>query len=116
MTARRDKAYRRFVSVLPCVACGKPGPSECAHVRMGHFGGVAVPERERGGTGMKPADKWCVSLCRHCHHDQHQFGERTFWTVQEINPLALAQALWRNRDNKNAARAIVMRARDGVTI
>ena len=116
MTDRRFPKHRAFISLLNCAACGAPAPSECAHVRMGHFDGAIVPQSERGGTGLKPADTWIVPLCRHCHHDQHQFGERTFWTTQGQNPLLLAQSLWRNTGNLTAARGILYRARNGVTI
>jgi len=59
---RRRSWHLAFVRQLPCVVCGSAGPSEVAHVRSGSDGGV----------GMKPADRYIVSLCRDCHSLQHQ--------------------------------------------
>ena len=109
MNTRRSPKHCTFIRLLSCVGCGRRGPSECAHVRMGHFGGVVVPQAERGGTGLKPADRWTVPLCTHCHRLQHEIGERSFWEATELNPLALAQALWRNTGNLEAAQAIMLR-------
>lgn len=115
MTDRIDRKHRAFVRSLNCVGCGAT-PSECAHVRMSHFEGVTVPLEERGGTGLKPADKWCVPLCRECHARQHQSGENTFWNWVKLNPLALAQSLYRNTGNYKAAQGILYRVRMGEAI
>lgn len=52
--------------------CSVPGclrqPIECAHVRGGTDGGV----------GLKPSDRWSVSLCREHHIEQHRLGETEF--------------------------------------
>jgi hypothetical protein len=52
--------------------CCVPGclniPIECAHVRTGTDGGV----------GLKPSDRWTVSLCSAHHAEQHRIGERRF--------------------------------------
>ena len=52
--------------------CCVPGclrtPIECAHVRGGTDGGVA----------LKPSDKWVISLCSVHHREQHQVGEPEF--------------------------------------
>jgi hypothetical protein len=53
---------------------------ECAHVRCG----------TDGGTGIKPSDKWCVSLCKECHSRQHQIGEPAFEAEHGINLKSLA--------------------------
>ena len=75
-----------------------------------------VPMGERGAMGLKPHDKWSVPLCWECHNRQHMTGETTFWTLQGINPLELAKALWWNSGNESAGHGIVMRARMGVTL
>ena len=31
-----------------------------------------------GGTGLKPSDKWLISLCEFHHREQHRIGERAF--------------------------------------
>jgi hypothetical protein len=52
--------------------CSVPGcrhlPIECAHVRSA----------TDGGTGLKPSDRWCISLCSHHHAEQHRIGELRF--------------------------------------
>ena len=106
--------HRAFIRTLFCCACGA-APTVFAHVRASTWGDVVVPLEERGGTGIKPADKWAVPLCQHCHTDQHQYGEQTFWKAQDINPLELAQALWANTGNRTACLGIILRRRNGAT-
>jgi hypothetical protein len=53
---------------------------ECAHVRTGTDGGLAV----------KPSDRWTLSLCREHHREQHQIGERAFQRRYEIDLYDLA--------------------------
>lgn len=64
--------------------CSVPGclrlPIECAHVRSG----------TNGGLGLKPSDRWCVSLCRDHHLEQHCVGERAFEEKYSIDLLRLA--------------------------
>src|SRR5215469_13785834 len=81
---RRRLQHLAFVRLLPCVVCGRAGPSEVAHVRSGSDGGV----------GMKPADRYCVSICTDCHALQHQLGELTFWSTVRVDPLNVAFRLW----------------------
>ncbi len=47
---RRDEAYRRLVSTLPCIHCGYPPPSQAAH-------GPAA------GRGLKCDDRLTFPLC-----------------------------------------------------
>lgn len=57
---KRDKAsrdYMRRVKELPCVICGKPGPSDAHHVIC-----------DRYGTD-KASDYDTIPLCRDCHMD-----------------------------------------------
>ena len=74
---RRRMQHLTFARQLSCVACGKAAPSEAAHVRSG----------SDAGAGIKPSDRYSVSLCTGCHVLQHQFGELTFWSVLRIDPL-----------------------------
>lgn len=64
--------------------CSVPGcrslPIECAHVRSG----------TDGGTGLKPSDRWCLSLCRAHHLEQHNLGERQFETKYDVDLRAIA--------------------------
>lgn len=55
-------------------------PIECAHVRTGTDGGV----------GLKPSDRWTVSLCSAHHAEQHRLGERRFAKVHGLDLSGLA--------------------------
>lgn len=108
-----DLSHRAFISSLSCVACGRPSPSDYHHITISTFGDLVIPgehgNNERGGTGFKTHDKWMVPVCRICHTKLHAGGERRFWERHEINPLALAQSLYRNTGNRTAALGIVGR-------
>jgi hypothetical protein len=103
---RRRAQHLAFVRQLPCVVCGKAAPSEAAHVRSG----------SDGGAGMKPSDRYCLSLCTDCHALQHQFGELRFWSVVSIDPLNVAFRLWTVSGNIKAGERIVFRARQHITL
>jgi hypothetical protein len=66
--------------------CSVPGcqlePIECAHVRRGSDGGMA----------MKPSDRWSISLCREHHAEQHRIGEPAFEARHGIDMHALAES------------------------
>ena len=71
--------------------CSVPGcrrtPIECAHVRRG----------TDGATGMKPSDRWVISLCSAHHREQHVRGERAFEAEYGIDMVALAiEFAWRS--------------------
>jgi hypothetical protein len=93
-----------FIRMLPCVACGRKGPSEAAHVRCG----------TDGGTGIKPSDRYSVSLCRGCHDTQHAWGELSFWAAKRIDPLDVALRLWTVSGDVEAGERIVFRARQNI--
>jgi hypothetical protein len=65
--------------------CSVPGcqrtPIECAHVRSAGDGGM----------GMKPSDKWAISLCDLHHREQHRIGEREFERRHAIDLVAIAR-------------------------
>ena len=56
-------------------------PIECAHVRRD----------TDGGAGLKPSDRWTISLCRDHHVEQHQIGEAAFEQRYGIDMRALAE-------------------------
>lgn len=64
--------------------CSVPGcarlPIECAHVRIGTDGGIA----------LKPSDRFCISLCQSHHAEQHHIGEAAFEARHDIDLLAIA--------------------------
>ena len=103
---RRRANHLSFVRQLPCVVCGKAAPSEAAHVRSG----------SDGGAGIKPSDRYSVSLCTDCHALQHQFGELRFWSVLRLDPLNVALRLWTISGNLKAGEKIVFRARQHIDL
>ena len=103
---RKRIRHLTFVRQLPCVVCGRVAPSEAAHVRSG----------SDGGAGLKPSDRFTVSLCSDCHALQHQFGELTFWSTVRIDPLNVAFRLWTVSGNIKAGERIVFRARQQIDL
>lgn len=79
---KRYPAHRKWVRGHACSVPGCEGrPIECAHVREGTDGGV----------GMKPSDRWTISLCREHHAEQHRIGEGAFERRHGLNLRALAE-------------------------
>jgi hypothetical protein len=87
---RRSPAHRAWVRGFACSACGSSTAIECAHVRNG----------TDGGTGMKPSDVWCLSLCKDCHSEQHRIGEPEFERRHKINMKALAEEFTRKSPHR----------------
>jgi hypothetical protein len=50
-TPVRSEAYRRLVAAMPCINCGRAGPSQCAHADEGK------------GLGIKSDDRTCYPAC-----------------------------------------------------
>jgi hypothetical protein len=81
-TSRSCAAHRAWVRRHRCSVPGcRQLPIECAHVRRG----------TDGGAGLKPSDKWCISLCRSHHLEQHELGERAFEAKYDIELRELAR-------------------------
>jgi hypothetical protein len=59
-TTWRSQAYLNTVRMRPCLACGRPGPSDPHHISMGD-----------AGWGMKSSDLAAIPLCRECHRLIH---------------------------------------------
>lgn len=75
--AHRAWVRRHYCSVPDC----RRQPIECAHVRRG----------ADGGAGIKPSDKWVISLCLLHHREQHQIGECHFEDKYDLDLIALAR-------------------------
>ena len=58
----RDPKYVAWIATLSCTVCGKPGPSDPAHLR----------------TKRVHGDAYLVPLCHSHHVEQHQSGIRSF--------------------------------------
>jgi len=80
--------------------CSVPGsrrlPVECAHVRIG----------TSGGTAIKPSDRWCISLCRHHHAEQHRLGQRSFEGRYSLDLVTLAKEFARRSPHWRCLQAI----------
>jgi hypothetical protein len=94
---RRARETRSFPAHRAWVRrhrCSVPGclnlPIECAHVRCG----------TDGGQGLKPSDRWTISLCRTHHEEQHRVGELAFQKRYGIELLALAEAFARRSPHR----------------
>ena len=61
----RSKYYLNWVRTKECVVCGD-APSDPHHL-IGHG---------QGGMGLKSSDYLAFPLCRLCHHNLHQVGQR----------------------------------------
>ena len=81
-TSRNCAAHRAWVRHHRCSVPGcRNVPIECAHVRNG----------TDGGLGLKPSDKWTVSLCQFHHLEQHELGEAEFERRYDLNLIELAR-------------------------
>jgi hypothetical protein len=102
----RDLPYLALVRQLPCLKCGME-PCEAAHVRF-----ASAAFGKASGMQKKPDDRHSVPLCAGCHRldrdAQHTRNEREFWDSVGINPLMVAEKLYRQRGDLVAMRAVVM--------
>ncbi len=79
----RHPAYLKWLRTKECAWCGKPGPSEAAHM-----GG--------GGRGIKGSDALAIPLCgpRGCHAYSHRHGvlppvtDRVWYGLDDIAKMA----------------------------
>jgi hypothetical protein len=99
----RDKGHREFVAKQPCVVCAKQ-PCDAHHVRFA----------QGRGLGLKVSDEFTVPLCRAHHRQLHRRGrEETFWEELKIQPLAIAEQLWRQtHDDRHAVEAAAVPVSD----
>jgi hypothetical protein len=80
----RDKEHRKFVSLQPCLVCGRK-PSDSHHVRF------AQPR----AFGRKVSDEFSVPVCRGHHRALHRSGdEAAWWEEVGIDPIKAARNLW----------------------
>jgi len=81
--ARSCPAHRAWVRKHHCSVPGcRALPIECAHVRQG----------TKGGMGLKPSDRWVISLCSSHHREQHNLGEQAFEKKYGLDLVTLACA------------------------
>jgi DNA recombination protein Rad52 len=81
----RSKAHRMFVASKPCLICEQL-PCHAHHITF------AQPR----GVSQKVSDEFTVPLCVVHHNELHAFhNEASWWRNQKIEPLPIANALWR---------------------
>lgn len=100
----RDEAHCEAIRQCPCVKCLIDPAGEAAHIRMTRAG------KPISGVGNKPDDKFTTSLCHEHHMEQHSIGEISFWADIGIDPIRLAETLYRLSPNIEAMRACVFAA------
>ena len=89
----RSKEHLRFVAQQPCLICGRT-PAHAHHVRFAQSRGLA----------LKVSDEFTVPLCAIHHSENHATGdERRWWHERKIDPLTVAQDLWRATTGQHAA-------------
>jgi hypothetical protein len=89
---KRNKAHRDFVCSQPCLICGRR-PSDAHHIRFG----------QPRALGRKVSDEFTVPLCRVHHRDLHRRSdEKAWWEAANIEPMAIAERLWRATRDKTA--------------
>src|SRR5262249_39112380 len=87
---KRDKAHRDFVCSQSCLICGR-SPSDAHHLRFG----------QPRALGRKVSDEFTVPLCRVHHRELHRGSdEKNWWEAAKVEPLKIAQRLWRETRDK----------------
>jgi hypothetical protein len=82
----REKDHRKFVSLHPCVVCGR-SPTDAHHLRF------AQPR----ALGSKVSDEFTVPVCRVHHRELHRHGDEAYWWQKiDVDPLPLAHRLWQH--------------------
>jgi ERF superfamily len=85
LVRKRDKVHRQFVCSQPCLICGRR-PSDAHHLRFA----------QARALGTWVSDEFIVPLCRVHHRDLHRRGdEKKWWEAVSIDPMEVAQGLWR---------------------
>jgi hypothetical protein len=89
--ARSCPSHRAWVRRHHCIVLGCTTlPIECAHVRTGTDGGI----------GLKPSDRYVVSLCHEHHAEQHRIGEVAFELRHNLELLAIAEEFARSSPHR----------------
>jgi hypothetical protein len=98
-----SKKHLDFIRGLSCIICGDNTSVQAAHIRYSD----ASVGKVNSGLGKKPDDRYTIPLCGDCHTLQHTEGEQRFWRDHGINPLGVADRLYRCSGNQEAAERII---------
>jgi Rad52/22 family double-strand break repair protein len=81
----RSKEHLRHVARQACLICGRT-PSQAHHIRYA----------QARGLGLKVSDEFTVPLCAIHHTENHAIGdERLWWQQHKVDPLPIAEKLWK---------------------
>jgi hypothetical protein len=85
----RDRAHLEFVSLQPCLICGRR-PSDAHHLRF----------MQPRALGRRVSDEFAVPLCRTHHRALHRRGdEEAWWGDANLDPVVIARQLWERSRN-----------------
>lgn len=103
MKRQKNDRHLDFLRSLSCCVCLDNTSTEAAHVRY------SEPKLGKRSTGMqeKPDDAFAVPLCGRDHREQHTMNERAYWNGKQIDPVALALALYKVSGDHEAGERIV---------
>ena len=93
----RCPAHLRYVASIGCIACSGgrlPGSEwmDRGPVSQAHHITYAQPR----ARGLKTSDAYTVPVCAIDHARIHEAGgERVWWQARGIDPLPIAERLWR---------------------
>ena len=94
--SRECAAHRAWVRRHHCSVTGCLNRRiECAHVHRD----------TDGGMGLKPSDRWTISLCREHHIEQHQIGELAFEQRYQVDMRELAEEFARRSPHRQKLNA-----------
>jgi len=90
-----SRAHKAAIASLFCVATAIRFGIERRGVHVAHirFSNASAGARNPG-LQRKPDDRWTLPLCPEEHRLQHAMNEAEFWRELNIDPHALAAALW----------------------
>jgi hypothetical protein len=63
--------------------------------------------RTDGGIGLKPSDRWVISLCAQHHQEQHRVGEREFERRYGIELSSLAEEFARRSPHRHELKMFI---------
>ena len=100
-----DPGYLAWLRTQPCCCgCGRPMPSDAAHLRTGVT-----------GLGRTPHDRLALPLNHSCHMRQHDFGDEAAWFAAHgiRDPLLLADRYYARyrRENPKAPAPYIRKQR-----
>jgi len=99
----KDQNHLAYIRSLPCLICMTEKKIEAAHIRMADR---RLGKRETG-MAEKSDDDFTLPLCADHHADQHKHNESQWWADRGIDPVVIANALWRVTGNYEIGRDII---------